>query len=767
MAVPAVTVKTIEGVRGELTCAICQDLFAIPKTLPCLHTFCEECLKRAEEARRRMRSRGDTASTSPDEVECPSCRGVTQHKGHVAGIMTNFTFVNLIEHLDIHEKISTDGHLTCGKCVSDTGTSPAPAVAFCYDCKSALCEPCQQLHQRSREHSAHSICSLDEIKDSVSLPPMSRSYVCPKHNDEQRLFCYDCQEVICRDCIVVQSDHRDHRYQFIDQIINEQKEEMKKEFKPLEDTLKVVTGCYERLQAHIDRVTQIHEKRARRINSAIDESITVLEQRREYLLEESLRVHETKKKNLDLDLENVEGDKGSITSAIEFCNTTLEKGSDVEVLIYKKEMMARSKTLAALRQSYEDFEITVDDHTHFAYDDKPVRTFGKLCEAPVPSNSSAKGPGLETPLQSVRTSFAITACDANGRDLMSGGGDCSVAVTCVPTITQKTIKYPTTITDNNDGTYSVSYLPEFPGHTKVSVKFNNEDIQGSPFSPRVARNYIHPIPAPYTLTVPNSSPWGLAMVSDTELAVTASDCVVHIYNIITGDEVDQVHSNFTRPYGISTDHDNYLWITDREAHMVQKFRRESSGEFVKLFQFGSRGIHAGQFSHPRGIAVNPSTGYIYISDMKNNRIQIFKPDTPAPKYVGQFGAPGNGRGLFNLPAGMTFNLKGELIVCDDHNCRLQVFDPEGKYLYMLGTTSSEKGLLCSPIGITQDFQGRLIITEFGSHSVTFLSPEGDILNCIRTIGTGFGQFVHPRGITSDSAGYVYVADNENMRVVRF
>jgi len=52
---------------------------------------------------------------------------------------------------------------------------------------------------------------------------------------------------------------------------------------------------------------------------------------------------------------------------------------------------------------------------------------------------------------------------------------------------------------------------------------------------------------------------------------------------------------------------------------VQAFTLD--GEF--LFTFGSNGTKPGFFQYHFGIAVNDLTGFIFVADQNNNRIQIF------------------------------------------------------------------------------------------------------------------------------------------------
>lgn len=751
--------EKMERVREELTCAVCQELFKDPKTLPCLHTFCEHCLRASEEARRGLQQ-ANSVSIRPNELQCPTCRGVSMHENGISDIATNFTYVNLVEHLGISETVRSDEVMRCGKCKEGVD---APAVGFCYDCRAALCDFCFSMHERSKDLGRHKYHTLEQIRSMGDVPPVKRVYNCPRHDGEAiKLYCFQCEKVICRDCTL--RDHQSHPFEFINDVIDSEKELIREHVAPLTDVGRTLKEAADAIRAELCSFEENRDRRLSAVDDAIDRSIGVLENRRHVLREEAENIFAYKAKSVKLQLEELDSMQASVSSTLDFTTTTLDKGSGVDILKYKPELMARADTLRELSKTLT-LEIREEDTAQFVFEADALATLGELREAPCAEKSQAEGEELKEAMQLEETRFVVCGHGAKGQRLQHGGGIGTVEVTCEPRTTGQLEHCSGELKDNGDGTYTACYKAQYPGKNSVHVKFGETPIRGSPFKVNVVRNYMSSfLPEPYTFFVPEASPWGLSMISDREIAVSSSDSLVHIYNV-DGTEIDRIRANFNRPYGIVVDAQGFLWVTDREAHNVQKFQRVNN-RWEKLFQFGHRGINAGNFSHPRGIAVCPASGYIYVSDMKNNRVQIFRPNTPIPKYQGQFGSPGRDPSQFNLPAGVCINLKGQVVVCDDHNCRLQVFSREGRFMEALGVSESKKGLLCSPIGVCCDRYGRYIVSEFGSHCVSFLSPEGSILSCVRTLGKRFGQFIHPRGVTVDSTGYVYVADHDNMRIVR-
>jgi DNA-binding beta-propeller fold protein YncE len=78
---------------------------------------------------------------------------------------------------------------------------------------------------------------------------------------------------------------------------------------------------------------------------------------------------------------------------------------------------------------------------------------------------------------------------------------------------------------------------------------------------------------------------------------------------------------FKAPAGISLDKDDNLYVTEIGNDRVQVFDKD--GKFITMW--GKKGAGNGEFGNLHGIIVDKGTGYVYVADTANNRIQVFKP----------------------------------------------------------------------------------------------------------------------------------------------
>lgn len=728
--------ETVANIKKETTCALCLDLFEEPKTLPaCLHTFCKDCILLAEAGRRRLRRVADAAGEdrveeSANRIECPKCRRVSHVEGGPSAIVTSFMYANIVQHL-------RDG---------DNFQANEMAPVSVHGARSLL-EP--------------------------SIPDTSP--MCPKHPDEKlKLYCFDCEEVICRDCTVKQRDHKNHNFEFVKEVAAGERESLAGVMSPLTEKMDSLARARERMRESRRDLERTGEEREREIISTFDRCWRKLEERKRHFLELSKTTTDMKLLAVKCQEKEIVSLHSQISELVQKTEGDLKTANDVGVFLMRREIITGAKCLSQMYQSVPTGPGERDE-AKFAMDLSVLDTMGKITELPCPLTSFVEDLKLVKPVQNEETTLTVVAQNAKGHALIHGGGACSAQISCCSATTGKIHIREASVTDNNDGSYTVGFSPQFPGKTSLEVFFDNELVGESAYDMDVVRNFRNVKLEPFVIGLPDANPWGVALLSDKEIAVTASDAMIHILSTSEGGRgggrgvVESIRSNFKRPYGLCYDAEGSLWVTDREGHNVQKFQRQpaAGGKFEKVFQFGLRGVNPGLFSHPRGIAIHPSSGCIYISDMKNHRVQIFSPSQPLPVYKSHFGGPGKAPGLFDLPAGLCFDRHSNLLVCDDRNSRIQVFDAEGRYLHSLGIAPSRKGVLCSPISVACDRHGQYVVTEFGSHAITFMSPEGEILSCVRNLGTEYGQFVHPRGVACDSLGYVFVADHDNSRIVRF
>ena len=75
--------------------------------------------------------------------------------------------------------------------------------------------------------------------------------------------------------------------------------------------------------------------------------------------------------------------------------------------------------------------------------------------------------------------------------------------------------------------------------------------------------------------------------------------------------------------------------------------------------FGSPGNADGQFNGPSGVSVDPRTSHIVVADQDNHRVQVFDSEG---RFVRKFGSQGTAAGRFSGPVGVSVDPRSSHIV---------------------------------------------------------------------------------------------------------
>jgi DNA-binding beta-propeller fold protein YncE len=222
---------------------------------------------------------------------------------------------------------------------------------------------------------------------------------------------------------------------------------------------------------------------------------------------------------------------------------------------------------------------------------------------------------------------------------------------------------------------------------------------------------------------------------------------------------------FKNPHGIAIDQDDYLYLIDEGAHVVEK--RSTDGRL--LLTIGKRNSPAAPYSglpfnRPTDAAIHPVTGEIFVSDgYENAAIHVFD---SSGRHLRSWGSSGTLVGEFFCPHNIALIDRDRLVVCDRENYRLQFFSTAGEFI--------EQWHVFRPCAarLSKTHNGQLFVGELGPNPGYFTPPS--IGNCVEIfhvetravltkLGTGEvgmapDQFLAPHGIAIDSRGTLYVAE---------
>ncbi|KFP32016.1 E3 ubiquitin-protein ligase TRIM71, partial [Colius striatus] len=377
------------------------------------------------------------------------------------------------------------------------------------------------------------------------------------------------------------------------------------------------------------------------------------------------------------------------------------------------------KNVRGLLQPQEDDRIMFTPPDQALY--MAIKSMGFVSSGAFAPLTKATGEGLKRALQGKVASFTVIGYDHDGEPRLSGG-DMISAVVMGPDGNL----FGADVSDQQNGTYLVSYRPQLEGEHLVSVMMCNQHIENSPFKVVVksGRSYIG----------------------------------IGLPGLSFGSEGDS-DGKLCRPWGVSVDKEGYIIVADRSNNRIQVFK--PCGTFHH--KFGTLGSRPGQFDRPAGVACDISRR-IVVADKDNHRIQIF---TFEGQFILKFGEKGTKNGQFNYPWDVAVNTEGKILVSDTRNHRVQLFGPDGVFLNKYGFEGALWKHFDSPRGVTFNHEGHLVVTDFNNHRLLVIHPDCQSARFLGSEGTGNGQFLRPQGVAVDQEGRIIVADSRNHRVQIF
>ena len=457
--------QLLTNLKKKAECPLCLETVKDPKTLPCLHSFCLQCIdKHAGYAKRKLET----------TIKCPGCQASFQipERGTFGSLPTSFYLNRLVDLLALR-----DGRKEAQRCSSCEENNTA--TCYCFVCQNFLCEDCFDAHQRLKATRGHRSVLIENLQAQDVEDLMHRPAMCAKkyhENEPLDYYCQDCSVCICHKCSIV--SHNRHSLVDLQEAAEEQKMQMTQVFARVKEKLVIV-------ESKISEQTELMKKSEEEICAAeekvtktVQEIIRVAKEHETAVKTKLAEMKVSQQRNFAAEIGNVRLIAAQLRSSVENGEDVIQRSIGPEILQAGHAVLGRCEELLTT----QDIEVCKPQHVVYCVNLEAMNTVRGLVPGQVfetntdPSQSSAEGRGLIEAEVDTETSFTVTTRDSKGSQCYDEQDQRTVIVR-----SQKGEEEETKIDDCKNGSYVVRYKPKSVGLRDISVEVNGQPLTGSPW----------------------------------------------------------------------------------------------------------------------------------------------------------------------------------------------------------------------------------------------------------------------------------------------
>ena len=324
--------QLFKNLKKEAECLLCSETVKEPKTLPCLHSFCLNCLdKHAGHAGRRRK----------EKLKCPVC--LTEFNVPKGDTFSDFpTSFHLNRLMDVLAINDSDADMqTCNSCDDSSAVT-----SYCFVCQSFLCAACFDAHQRLRATRGHRSILFKKLQAQDVEELMHRPAMCTqKYHQTEALeyYCQDCKVCVCVKCGLV--NHNGHALVDIEGAAGEGRNQITEVVGKAKAQVSVLERRVSRQTEFMNKsIAQMYDAQAK-VTEAVDELVRILREHEEAMKAKLRQIVETQQRNHEGQLEVFQSAISQLKNFIEQGEGIVQRNFPVEILQTEQSIIGRAKEL--------------------------------------------------------------------------------------------------------------------------------------------------------------------------------------------------------------------------------------------------------------------------------------------------------------------------------------------------------------------------------------------------------------------------------------
>ena len=672
-------IKTLlDSLHDEVSCSVCMCTFTDPKQLPCLHSFCLNCLNGIQQT-----------SGVHGKITCPECRREFQipGSGNPSDFPTNFRINSLLDVLAIKE--CSTANVKCGNC-----DKRSTQTLYCFQCCSFWCEECILGHNIIRINKEHKTLALKDFQDQDFEAVLKRPAFCQKkHHEKEELkfFCKSCKVAICNTCAVTL--HEGHGKMPLQEATDARKIQINSMITSLKDKMLEKREEVEQFnQKSMEVQAQVADVKSQ-VQTNVHKMIAIIEARKQDVFD---AVDNQAKKSL----ETLSQKKGEVENQVKMIESAIEQTESLMKRNFSTEILGFNETFD---------KILHEQGTHENRDTECIPRFSFTKSEKLINVLNSEGIG------NVKTVFSETKAqqlEAEGKESMKViNGNKGANVRDSPLEAQvQTKRYIPVLSFGQKGE-SVGML-NLPW--RVAVNDRDEIAVTEHWNHRVSvfssdGTHLRSFGKEGQKNGEFNRPTGIAFDSHGNIIV-ADGCNHRVQVFERNGKFlckfgeGSLDHQLRHPESVSINGNGDIIVADKGNKLIKIF--SSSGEYLR--KFGGRSSLVAPchcIQHGQNLIV---------LDFGDHSIKMFDLEG---KFISKFGKQGRKDGEFRGPGYLSVNKKGFLTVCDTFNHRVQVFDLSGKFITKFGSEGSGRGEFDCPISTASLSDGRIVVSDGNNHRI--------------------------------------------------